>query len=444
MKPGVHQFEDKLLEFAYDELQPHEAEAVDAHVRGCTKCSESLSAITSVRTAMGALPVEAAPAAGLESLLAYAELHAKNNAKPKKVVPLWRRLLVPLSTVMALTTVGVVAFEVSERSAPPDALAYKLNVQTAKFQAPVVVAQAAPPPAPREEPFKNENSELEKEKGAVNELAKAAQTAAAVPVVASPSSFRGLTAGEVYDSLSPGDTSERKKGRGDGQASPQKIAEAKPSSSELFGLNRGSESPSPKGGSGSASLKDMVASSDKGAPKSLAAEAEAEYDAPSPSTPAPLAYAEQNSATPPSAPPATSVKKPSMSLGTKSGSIGSAGALSQNKLESAKRDLDEESRLAPGADDEKQAVRSRVGNVFEGQLSMARAANNRGDRQAELKECLAVLAAEKSENKTRPILNAVLNAGAGNTPTLARSRLRSRAEQLDGRTATAGQKGTLG
>ena len=57
------------------------------------------------------------------------------------------------------------------------------------------------------------------------------------------------------------------------------------------------------------------------------------------------------------------------------------------------RYLDEESRLGTGADDEKQAVRSRVGNVLEDQLSMARAANNRGDRQAELKECLAVLAA---------------------------------------------------
>ena len=57
---------------------------------------------------------------------------------------------------------------------------------------------------------------------------------------------------------------------------------------------------------------------------------------------------------------------------------------------------------------------------------------------------LAVLAAEKAANKTRPVLNAVLNAGAGNAPTLARSRLRARAEQMDARSATAAKKGTLG
>ena len=45
MKSAAHQYEGKLLEFAYGELPQHEADAVDAHVRGCARCSQALSEI---------------------------------------------------------------------------------------------------------------------------------------------------------------------------------------------------------------------------------------------------------------------------------------------------------------------------------------------------------------------------------------------------------------
>ena len=52
MKNAAHQYEDKLLEFAYGELARPEADAVEAHVRGCAKCSQQLSEIKGVRATM--------------------------------------------------------------------------------------------------------------------------------------------------------------------------------------------------------------------------------------------------------------------------------------------------------------------------------------------------------------------------------------------------------
>lgn len=112
MKSAAHQYEDKLLEFAYGELPQHEADAVDAHVRGCTRCSQSLSEIRSVRTTMAQLPMESAPDAGLESLLAYAEQAAKRSARPAPSI--WKRFLMPLASVMALAVVGVVGFRANK------------------------------------------------------------------------------------------------------------------------------------------------------------------------------------------------------------------------------------------------------------------------------------------------------------------------------------------
>ena len=102
MKTAVHQYEDKLLEFAYGELPAHEASAVDAHVRGCARCSQALDEIRSVRSAMAQLPTEPAPDAGLESLLAFAEVAAKRNAEAGKPVPFWKKYLTPL--VLVATT----------------------------------------------------------------------------------------------------------------------------------------------------------------------------------------------------------------------------------------------------------------------------------------------------------------------------------------------------
>jgi hypothetical protein len=115
MKSAAHQYEDKLLEFAYGELPRHEADAVDAHVRGCARCAEALAEIRGVRASMSQLPREAAPDAGLDSLLAYAEQAANRNAEAKNPAPSgWRRLLMPLASVAALATVGVISFRANQ------------------------------------------------------------------------------------------------------------------------------------------------------------------------------------------------------------------------------------------------------------------------------------------------------------------------------------------
>lgn len=114
MSAGVHQYEDKLLDYAYGELPAHEASAVDAHVRTCAKCSQALDQIKGVRSVFAPLPMVAAPDAGLESLLAYADQHAR-RAKNEKQAP-WRRWLFVFSSAAALLVVGVVAVRASKDS----------------------------------------------------------------------------------------------------------------------------------------------------------------------------------------------------------------------------------------------------------------------------------------------------------------------------------------
>jgi anti-sigma factor RsiW len=122
MNPGVHQNEDTLLDYAYGELPAHEAAAIDAHVRTCAKCSQTLAQIRGVRSVFAPLPMEAAPEAGLESLLAYAEQHAHRTKAPKQAV--WRRWIFALSSAAALVVVGVVATRAIEEApqSPADVL----------------------------------------------------------------------------------------------------------------------------------------------------------------------------------------------------------------------------------------------------------------------------------------------------------------------------------
>ncbi|MGV3624082.1 MAG: anti-sigma factor family protein [Archangium sp.] len=156
MKNAVHQYEDKLLEFAYGELPQHEADAVDAHVRGCTKCTQALTEIRSVRSAMSTLPMEAAPDAGLESLMAFAEQAAKRNAQTATPVPFWKKYLTPLVAVMTVVMVGVFgfrsseAFDTSPAAAAADAkLAEKNEKKRDEYPAKADVPQAvAPSPEP--------------------------------------------------------------------------------------------------------------------------------------------------------------------------------------------------------------------------------------------------------------------------------------------------------
>ncbi len=110
MATAIHQYEDKLLDFAYGELPAPEASAVESHLKTCPRCTQALDQIRGVRTTMSALPQEPAPTQGLESLLAYAEqAAARNAAAPSAAVPWWRRVIAPLAGAMALTLVAVVA-----------------------------------------------------------------------------------------------------------------------------------------------------------------------------------------------------------------------------------------------------------------------------------------------------------------------------------------------
>ncbi|MFP2933239.1 anti-sigma factor family protein, partial [Pyxidicoccus sp. 3LG] len=70
---NLHAHEDRLLDFAYGELPVSEARVVEAHLQGCARCTQALHDIRGVRVTMSQLsPMEPAPDAGLESLLAYA------------------------------------------------------------------------------------------------------------------------------------------------------------------------------------------------------------------------------------------------------------------------------------------------------------------------------------------------------------------------------------
>jgi hypothetical protein len=147
MNTGVHQYEDKLLDYAYGELTASEAAAVDAHVRTCAKCSHALSQIKGVRSVFAPLPMTAAPDAGLDSLLAYAEQHAR-RAKTEKQAP-WRRWVFAFASAAALLVIGVVAVRASEE-APQSAMdVIAANEKAArKVEAEGSVAPSAVSPEP--------------------------------------------------------------------------------------------------------------------------------------------------------------------------------------------------------------------------------------------------------------------------------------------------------
>ncbi len=376
MTPGVHQFEDKLLDFAYGELQPHEAEAVDAHVRGCTKCSASLAQITTVRRQMQTLAQEPAPEAGLDSLLAFASQHAAQAKASKRPARWWQRLLVPMSSVMALLVVGVVAWRAQY---VPDAASVAFQQKNSVVPVVAKVARAqeaarADLDAPREQP--EQKSEVE----AALKVAKAGQAA-------KDSDSFDQNFGSGSDAL----REKREVSKANGAAKPAAVAAAEyKNGAGAYGLSPGSGSAGP---AGSVSLG-------YGPSDDRAADKKRDLEAPK------VAYAgaaERKPAAPPaSAPVATSAPEPmansrdeapapskkSMPLGAASGAQKGA-QVAQDEAAAAINDgvAQATSAQAPQA----QAVRSRVSTVFEGQLSSARAANAIGDRQTEIKESLGVI-----------------------------------------------------
>ncbi|MET0405428.1 MAG: zf-HC2 domain-containing protein, partial [Cystobacter sp.] len=144
---SAHAHEDRLLDFAYDELPLSEAQAVEQHVQGCSRCAETLQGIRGVRRSMARLPREEAPVEGLDSLLAYAEQSARRAAAGAEPAPRWwRRLMAPALSMAAVSVLGVVVLQVNEESVPTAVtqIAFKSQEGSARL----VESPAPAPPAP--------------------------------------------------------------------------------------------------------------------------------------------------------------------------------------------------------------------------------------------------------------------------------------------------------
>jgi len=151
MKPqNLHAHEDRLLDFAYGELPAQEALAVESHLQGCTRCTELLEGIRGVRTTMAQLPMEPAPDAGLDSLLAYAQQAARNAAAGPAPRPTWwRRWLVPAMGVTAVSALAIVSIQVRGKvNFEPELVA---TSSSASKQEASPVASPPPEPAMRDE-----------------------------------------------------------------------------------------------------------------------------------------------------------------------------------------------------------------------------------------------------------------------------------------------------
>ncbi|WNG18416.1 zf-HC2 domain-containing protein [Cystobacter fuscus] len=161
---NAHAHEERLLDFAYDELPLPEAHAVEQHIQGCSRCAETLRGIRGVRRSMARLPQEAAPEAGLDSLLAYAQQSARRAAAGAEPAPRWwRRLMAPALGMAAVSVFGIVVLQVNRDvdlspslQSPAQAPGLRAKAEAASVPAPVVaparpsrLAEAEPLAAPQ-------------------------------------------------------------------------------------------------------------------------------------------------------------------------------------------------------------------------------------------------------------------------------------------------------
>jgi hypothetical protein len=112
MNPVSHHPEEKLLDYAYGELSAAESKTVEAHIRSCPQCADSLSSMKRVRQTMSQLPIVPAPSRGLDSLKAYAEQAAQRARGRAKRSRSWMTWLVPVTGVAALSVVLVISTRV--------------------------------------------------------------------------------------------------------------------------------------------------------------------------------------------------------------------------------------------------------------------------------------------------------------------------------------------
>ncbi|NVJ18786.1 zf-HC2 domain-containing protein [Myxococcus sp. AM010] len=155
MKPqNPHAQEDRLLDFAYGELPVPEARLVEAHLEGCSRCTQALDDIRGVRATMSQLSVEPAPDAGLESLMAYAQQAARRAAAgPEPKPSRWRRWFLPVVGLASVSTFGILTLQArSPELTRPDLSVAKVAVAKEERAAPPAAdgfspAAAAPAPA---------------------------------------------------------------------------------------------------------------------------------------------------------------------------------------------------------------------------------------------------------------------------------------------------------
>jgi len=161
---SAHRYEDRLLEFAYGELPAAEARSIEAHVKGCARCTGALREIDGVRRQMSQLAPEPAPEEGLESLLAYAQQAARRaqaGPAPARGVRRWLFGLAGTASLAAvLLVVGVVANRVRPQlpSFAPEAL------KTAAAREELHAQEAAAPAPPAAEPRSGQGLAPEQER----------------------------------------------------------------------------------------------------------------------------------------------------------------------------------------------------------------------------------------------------------------------------------------
>ncbi|HEY8210961.1 MAG TPA: zf-HC2 domain-containing protein [Myxococcaceae bacterium] len=157
---GAHRYEDRLLEFAYGELPAAEARSIEAHVKGCARCTGALQEIHGVRHQMAQLAPEPAPEAGLESLLAYAEQAARRTQAGPAPARGFRRWLFgavgAASLAAVLVVVGVVVNRKDLAPASPatiqqDEARRQIEADQAAAPPPAVASAAAPLEQPKEQ-----------------------------------------------------------------------------------------------------------------------------------------------------------------------------------------------------------------------------------------------------------------------------------------------------
>ncbi len=422
MKNAAHQYEDKLLEFAYGELPQHEADAVDAHVRGCARCSQALSELRSVRTAMATLPVETPSDAGLDSLLAYAEQAAKRNAAAAAPAPFWKKYLTPLMAVMTVVTVGVVGLQASkELDSSPAAAAADLTLSARKepspfakeerVQSPSPVVAAAPAPVPTDEAEAADDSRKLNQALGFEGKRAAVQGKLEPTKKSAPQSVTRRS--QVANAISPDDVVEQRQQnysdvglRGGKQAlaedakkrealAKDDLAPAAPlqdkGGAAAFGLSGGSlgtslDTPSPGTGGLSAAPKSV----NKPAPPPREEAAPAPAPAPSTSSSGPRGVSK------------VAEKKKSISLGG-FGRGAEAGDSSDEALALEKSD-------SLGLDRDAKLVERQVAGTRTRKLESARVASNQGDRASEIKYATEVLNSGATGSERAEVLKRLCDA----------------------------------